>query len=180
MWMKGLGGHEGERMRADDLEPVTAPGEPSGSVWFESFQSDGQARLRVALIAAYGVEVGTEAAADASAYAWEHRERLAAMPNPIGYLFRVGQSASRRHLRWRRRLLLPPVPPTLVDQIEPDLPRALAQLTDRQRLAVTLVHVRGWTHEEAAEALGVDVSTVRTHLARGLSRLRSLLGEDYR
>ena len=32
-------------------------------------------RVRRGLVATYGVDVGTEAAADARAWAWEHRER---------------------------------------------------------------------------------------------------------
>jgi DNA-directed RNA polymerase specialized sigma24 family protein len=40
---------------------------------------------------------------------------------------------------------------------------------------VLLVHALGWTQTEAAELLGLDVSTVRTHLARGVARLQHAL-----
>jgi len=40
-----------------------------------------------------GVE---DAVAEALAYAWENRNRVLAMENPAGYLFRVAQSRSRR------------------------------------------------------------------------------------
>lgn len=167
-------------MSTDEAEPIVTGARTAGAEWFEGSHSGELRRLRVALVGAYGAEVGAEAAADAEAYAWEHRERLAEMANPVGYLFRVGQSASRRHRRWSKRLVLPPVPPALDDEVHPDLPVALARLTDRQRIAVVLVHVHGWTQDEAAQALGVDASTVRTHVARGLARLRDILGEDYR
>ena len=58
-----------------------------------------------ALVAFYGVEVGCEATADALALAWERWDSIEAMTNPIGYLFRVGQSRSRRY---RRRMLCSP------------------------------------------------------------------------
>lgn len=148
-----------------------------GTAWFEEFEADHLVRLRIALVSAFGRELGDEVVADAVSYAWEHRERLAGMSNAVGYLFRVGQSASRRHRRWRRRPVLPPVSPEREPVIDPDLPAALGRLSERQRVAVVLVHVNDWTFDEAADAMGVDVSTVRTHVARALVRLRDLLGE---
>ncbi len=132
----------------------------------------------MALVSAYGTEVGAEAAAEAVSYAWEHRDRLAGMANPLGYLFRVGQSATRRHVRWRRTFPLPAVPVQLEEFIDPGLVSALGRLSDRQRTAVVLVHVNDWTLDDAAEAMGVDLSTLRTHVARGLARLKQLLGEE--
>jgi DNA-directed RNA polymerase specialized sigma24 family protein len=149
-----------------------------GTVWFERFQVEGLARLRVALVSAYGTEVGVEASGAATEYAWEHRDRLAEMANPAGYLFRVGQSAGRRHLRRQRTPQLPPVGPTVDDLVDPDLPILFSRLSRRQRVAVALVHINDWTYEETAEAMDIDVSTVRTHVARGLARLRQLLEED--
>jgi RNA polymerase sigma factor (sigma-70 family) len=49
-------------------------------------------------------------------------------------------------------------------------------LTQRQRLAVVLVHGYGYTLREVAELTGIRPTTVQNHLSRGLSRLRSLLG----
>lgn len=163
-------------MSESGLESVVES--PSGASWFASFEADGLSRLRVALVSTHGVEVGGEAAADAVSYAWEHRDRLAAMANPVGYLYRVGQSAGRRHLRRQRQPVLPVVSESFEDRVDPDLPVALARLSDRQRVAVVLVHVNAWTYEEAATAMGVDVSTVRTHVARALERLKEFLGED--
>ena len=135
-------------------------------------------RLRQILVARYGWELGIEAWQDAMAYAWEHHESLATMANPDGYLYRVGQSSVRRQRRWRRRVLLPQVPPARLPDVEPGLPAALATLSSRQRLAVLLVHGHGWTQEEAAAALEIDVSTLRNHLRRGLQKLRTTLGVD--
>jgi RNA polymerase sigma-70 factor (ECF subfamily) len=70
-------------------------------VEFSDFFADAEPRLRRALIAAYGAERGREAAAEALAYGWEHWSRVRRMGNPLGYLYRVGQSRSRpRKRRW--------------------------------------------------------------------------------
>lgn len=141
---------------------------------FTEFFKRTEPKLRNSLVACYGVEVGTEAAADALAYGWEHWDRIQGMDNPIGYLFRVGRSRSRR---FRGR---PPLPPARGSNptpwVEPGLPGALARLSDRQRVAVILVHSLGWTYSETAELLGVSVGTVEIHVQRGLRRLRRLLG----
>jgi hypothetical protein len=68
-------------------------------VRFEEFAAAYGVRLRAGLVAAYGPEVGVEAASDALAYGWEHWDRIGATRNPAGYLFRVGQSAARRYRR---------------------------------------------------------------------------------
>ncbi len=58
---------------------------------------------------------------------------------------------------------------------EPQLVPALEQLTEMQRQVVYLVEGCGWGLTDTARILDVSVSTVRNHLARGLSRLRELL-----
>jgi len=141
---------------------------------FTEFFERTEPKLRNALVASYGVEVGTEAACDALAYGWEHWDRVRVMENPTGYLFRVGQSKSRR---FRPR---PPLPTVRKSNpapwVEPELPKALARLSDRQRVAVILVHSLGWTYAEVAELLGISIGTVESHLQRGLGRLRRSLG----
>lgn len=59
--------------------------------------------------------------------------------------------------------------------MEPSLRGALGGLSDRQRVAVVLVHGYGWTMAEVADLLGVKVTTVQSHLDRALARLRSIL-----
>jgi RNA polymerase sigma factor (sigma-70 family) len=143
---------------------------------FSRFAAEVEPRLRRALVAWYGIEVGREVTADALAVAWERWDSVQSMANPVGYLFRVAQSRSRRYRR--RAPVLPAVTPTEFPEIDPRLPRALAGLSHRQRAAVLLVHAHGWTQTEAADAIGCSVSTVRNHLDRGMRRLRASLGGD--
>jgi DNA-directed RNA polymerase specialized sigma24 family protein len=141
---------------------------------FEDFVGQVEPSLRRAHFSAFGIERGREATAEALAWAWEHWHRVQKMANPGGYLFRVGQSRTRRRKE----------PPVFVRQewhdpwIEPDLGTALAELSEQQRLAVVLVHAFGWTMRDVAHLTGTKVPTVQTHLDRGLARLRTRLEVD--
>lgn len=145
----------------------------SEGVRFETFLAEHRARLVAGLVAAYGPEVGQEAASEAMAYGWQHWDRLAVMDNPVGYLYRVGQSAARTHLRPSG--FLPQRPAPGLPDFEPGLAPALESLSEQQRVCVILVHALGWPQAEAARLLGIDVSTLRTHVDRGLDRLRTSL-----
>lgn len=139
---------------------------------FEVFVRDAEPRLRRALVAAYGFEDGRDAAAEAVAFAWEHWDRLRGMANAPGYLFRVAQSRRRR----KKQPVLFDTSDWAEHRFEPGLPRALAALSQRQRLAVVLVHGFGYTLREVAELTGLRQTTVQNHLERGLARLRIILG----
>ena len=142
-------------------------------VRYEDFVAQNGSRLRAALVAAYGPEVGADAAGEALAYGFENWGDLASMENPAGYLYRVGQSEARRH--FRKDAFMPAVALPGLPDFEPGLALALESLSDKQRVGVVLVHALGWSLVETAELLGVDVSTLRTHIARGMSKLRGAL-----
>ena len=142
---------------------------------FTVFVGDVEPRLLRALVAQYGPVHGREATVDALSWAWENWARLVDVDNKLGYLYRVGQSATRRYAsRPVPGVLRMPVEQQLPD-IDPGLLPALAQLSEQQRTAVVLVHAFGWTQTEVAQLLGVTVSTVREHIARGLAQLRARL-----
>ena len=140
---------------------------------FTEFVRTVEPRLAHAFYAAYGPDVGAEVTADALAYAWENWQRIGAMENPAGYLYRVGQSRARRY--HRPRLLFPLGNPEHTPEYEPALGPALEALSPAQRQAVVLVYALEWTEQEAADLLGLSRSTVRKHLERGLARLRRSL-----
>ncbi|MEA2002613.1 MAG: sigma factor-like helix-turn-helix DNA-binding protein [Actinomycetota bacterium] len=140
---------------------------------FTRFVKEVEPRLSLAFFAAYGPEVGCDVTADSLAYAWEHWSRISVMDNPAGYLYRVGQSKARWY--HRPRICFPQLTQTAVFDVEPRLPEALERLTRNQRLAVVLIHGMDWTEVEVANLIGRSRSTVRTHLERGLVRLREEL-----
>ena len=153
-------------MNTDRVDPV------------QRILADARPRLWKAFVVARGEQGAEEAVAEALAWAWEHRERLVEMGNPIGYLYRVGLTRSARSgfAGPARACELLPAPAELgLPHIEPALIPALLSLPEKQRHAVWLVHGCGWTHAEVAEALGIGRTTVGTHIARAMTRLRQLL-----
>ena len=141
---------------------------------FSEFMTEKGPRIQQALMASLGPDAGQEAAAEAFAYGWEHWVRLVAMENPAGYLYRVGRTRGRRLMgQLRPEHPSRPVDPT--PWVEPALIAALAELTEKQRVATLLVHAGSWTFAEVAELLSVDRGTVKKHAERGLSKLRRAL-----
>lgn len=140
---------------------------------FAEFFSGNEPRLRHALVANYGPEVGREAAADSLEYAWTHWNRVGSMEFPVAYLYRVGQSSAKKYRRGETIA----DPPTEYSQpwFEPGLEPALSRLSDRQRTAVVLRHGFGHTFAEIAEVMGVSIPTVQKHIDRALSKLRRSL-----
>jgi DNA-directed RNA polymerase specialized sigma24 family protein len=139
---------------------------------FEMFVRDAEPRLRRALLGAVGSDRVEDAVGEALAYAFEHWNKVKSMVNPVGYLYRVGQSKSRP----RKRLRLFRREPETLPNVNPGLVEALEALPLSQRSAVWLAHGCGWSHAEIAESLGVSTSTVATHVSRGLARLRVEMG----
>lgn len=144
---------------------------------FERFVAGVEPRLRRALVASYGAQVGREATVDALSYAWEHRSELGGLANPVGYLYRVGQTSARRQRR------VGPVGwaavPDDESTFEPGLRPALEALSEQQRAVVVLVHGYGWSQREVADLLNVSASTVRNHLERAMRRLRKTLEANH-
>ena len=61
-----------------------------------------------------------------------------------------------------------------------ELDRALASLSPGERMCVSLCHGAGFTQAEIAEALQVPLGTVKSHVTRGLEKLRRRLRPDER
>ena len=143
---------------------------------FTSFVRETEPRLRRALVAALGVEAGRDAAAEALDYGWEHWERVAQMENAAGYLYRVGRSRARR--RRKIRVVFPEEPSREPPWVEPGLPQAIAGLTEKQRVALLVVHGYGWTVAEVGELLGISSGSAQQHAARGLQKARARMEVD--
>ena len=137
---------------------------------FAAFAGEARPRLVRALTPIRGDEA-VEGAAEALAYAWEHWSEVSQMANPVGYLYRVGRSRTRR----RRAPRLPAPEAVGLPDVEPRLIPALLRLPETQRAAVWLVHGCQWRYAEVAEALDTSPSMVGNHVARALARLRAEL-----
>ena len=87
--------------------------------------------------------------------------------------------------RIRRRRETTPKIPDMPDEKSPDrwsdrqmVHRALARLPERQRLAVHLKDIEGYSNEELADILETDEANVRTLLSRGRRALREIIEKE--
>lgn len=148
---------------------------------FEDFYRTQRAPLVGAVVFALGdTDLGIEAADEALVRAYERWADVAAMANPMGWVYRVavnvGYKRNRRLALERRR----PIPPgretvELEGVSDPAVTRALAALPFEQREAIVLRFHLDWTIDEIAEALGCPSGTVKSRLHRGLQRLATRL-----
>ncbi|MCB1553066.1 MAG: RNA polymerase sigma factor [Xanthomonadales bacterium] len=111
-----------------------------------------------------------------------------ALNNPRAFLFHVATNLARDHLRKRmvRDAADSDLPQEghspgadVVEQSREDLARVaqgIAQLPNRSREVLLLSRVRGYSHTEIGERLGIAAKTVENHLARALKDLAARLG----
>ena len=59
-----------------------------------------------------------------------------------------------------------------------DLDEALKSLSETERLCVSLCHGAGLSHPEIATAMNLPLGTVKSHVKRGLDKLRARLSPD--
>lgn len=112
-------------------------------------------------------------------------QRLADLRDPAAFGGWIKQIAARLYIRrMRSRLRLEdgldsaPEPSTDGEGAAGrrlDLDAALASLSEPERLCVTLCHGAGLTQAEIAAALNWPLGTVKSHVTRGLARLRRRL-----
>ena len=101
------------------------------------------------------------------------------------WIYRIAINAWRSEARRKRELLLDVAAdelpadegaedaPDIVARM--DLERALDTLSDGERAAIAACYYADLTHEEAAQALGIPVGTVKTHVLRGKAKLKARL-----
>jgi RNA polymerase sigma factor (sigma-70 family) len=109
--------------------------------------------------------------------------RLAGHPTVGPWLYRVAALTARNLRRRNAVRAAVPASPDLPARPEPDpslrwdLDDALLALGERDRAAVVLCHLQGYTRREAAERLGLPEGTLSAVLHRALKKLRTRLGD---
>jgi RNA polymerase sigma factor (sigma-70 family) len=136
---------------------------------------------KVALRILESVPDAEDAAAEALARALVRWKRLGQLAHREAWVLRVTANVAIDAAR--RRQVAPPLEARTVngdDQVvlRLTLVAALAALPRRQREAVVLRHLAGFSEAEVCDALGVSQNTVKKHLQRGMARLRAGLTSD--
>lgn len=98
----------------------------------------------------------------------------------LGVAWRRAQDGVRSRLRGARReaawLETVDAPLGVSPEDRMSVARALGDLPPPVRACVSLCLAQDWSHSEAAAALGLPIGTVKSHVARGRTRLLEALG----
>jgi RNA polymerase sigma-70 factor (ECF subfamily) len=151
---------------------------------FEEFFQDHHSRLFAALCLTTGSrDESEEIMQDAFLKIWERWDRVSAMEDPVGFLYRTAMNTFLKRYR-RMRLAVRHVLPVpdcddafaTVDDRDV-LVRAMRDLTPHQRAAVVLTSILDCSSEEAGRILGVTDSTVRVLARNARQAMRPKVGE---
>jgi RNA polymerase sigma-70 factor (ECF subfamily) len=150
---------------------------------FDAFVEEEHERLYKAL---YFVTGSREEAEDLSQEAfmklWERWATIDQIEDPTGYLFRVALNGFRMRRRraamaLRRHVPMTDTPDAFVEaEMRADVRSLLMDLTPRQRAALLLVDLLGYSSEQAGRILRVRSSTVRNLASQGRRALKSAEG----
>jgi RNA polymerase sigma factor (sigma-70 family) len=162
---------------------VELPGERETSAVPRSFDDlfrDQHDRLYRALYFITGSSAeAEELMQDAFLKLWERWDRIHAIDDPVAYLFRVAMNGFRMRARRARvaarRIVHLESPRDPYDDVElrDDVRRMLLGLPARQRAALVLMEIFGYSSEQAAQILGVRPTTVRVLASQGRAALRA-------
>jgi RNA polymerase sigma-70 factor, ECF subfamily len=162
-----------------------AIGEVEASRTFEAFY-EAEARTlfrRLWLVTGNRAEA-EELMQDAFLKVWERWDRIGGMDDPVGYLYRTAMNLFRK--RYRRAMLAvrrtvglaPPTDDFSDADDRQDVRHVLATLPPRQRAALVLTEMLGFSSKEAGDALGVTDATVRSLTRHGRDAFRTLMEVD--
>jgi RNA polymerase sigma-70 factor (ECF subfamily) len=164
----------------DKIVSLSSEVDAAARLDFDLFFEDERERLFKALYFVAGNKHDAEELAqEAFLKLWERWDEIDRIDDPTAYLFRIALNAFR--LRRRRaamavRKMLPvEEPPDGFQEAEmrADVRSLLLRVTPRQRAAILLVDVLGYSSEQAADILRVRPSTVRSLATQGRRTLRT-------
>lgn len=146
---------------------------------FETFFDAERVRLLGALIVMTGNRAeAEELLQDAFLKVWERWDRVSAMENPVGYLYRTALNLHRRRVRrasaaMRKAFnLLPDIDELAGVDTRDEAVRLLGRLTPRERAAIVITAYLGYSTEEAGRLMGIHANTVRVLTGRARATLR--------
>jgi RNA polymerase sigma factor (sigma-70 family) len=178
-------------MRDQALHFAPEPAEAAASgadraLGFGSFFEEERAQLfRALCLVTRNRFEAEELTQDAFLSVYERWDRVRGMEDPTGYLYRTAMNAfrswhRRSALAAKRAIGLTRADDSIARLEEQDaVVRALAPLTSRQRAAVVLIDLMGYSSEEAGRMLGIRASTVRTHVERAHHDLKARMERSH-
>ena len=118
---------------------------------------------------------------DAFLKLWEHWDRTQDLDDPTAYLYRTAMNVFRR--RYQRAMMAakralgagPAVDEFAIADDRYVVRKALAQLSPRQRAALVLTEMLGFSTQQTARALGIRAATVRALAFQGRAALKKTM-----
>ena len=168
--------------------PMQNPGESvvthGSATSFEEFFDAERARLFGALAVMTGNRhEAEEIMQDAFLRLWERWDRVSAMDEPVGFLYRTAMNLYRKRLRRagvamrKATNLLSHDDALAAVEARNEATRLLRTLTPREREALVLTAYLGYSTEEAGRLLGIKANTVRVLTARARASLKLTVEE---
>jgi RNA polymerase sigma factor (sigma-70 family) len=165
-----------------NLASARPPEVADGARSFESFYEAESPTLfrRLWLVTGNRAEA-EEIMQDAFLQLWEHWDRTQDVDDPTAYLYRTAMNVFRR--RYQRAMMAakralgagPAVDEFAIADDRHIVRKALAQLSPRQRAALVLTEMLGFSTQETARALGVRAATVRALAFQGRAALKKTM-----
>lgn len=149
---------------------------------FEEWYPTVHPRLVTSLAAVFGdAEIAADAADEALVRAYERWSRVAKMASPGGWTYRTALNVGRRRMRRRgmERRLTSRERITTIPGPTGEIWTLVADLPERQRIAVVLRHVGHLSESDVGEAMGIARGTVSATLRDAYGNLRSSLADAY-
>jgi RNA polymerase sigma-70 factor (ECF subfamily) len=121
---------------------------------------------------------------DAFLRLYERWDRVSEVEDPVGYLYRTAfnvfnKRSRRAALAVRRAVgLMPSIDEFAAADARQLVSQALARLTPRQRAALVLTELLGYSSEGAGKLLGVRPGTVRALASQGRAAMKETLGAE--
>lgn len=130
--------------------------------------------LRSFLMGTFGAEVADDIAQEAFLKAWraagqyDGRARYSTWLTRIAWHCRLDAFRKERFFEAAEQ----PVAAPTIESAEID--DMLARLSEGERASLVLCEGHGWTHQEAAELLGLPLGTLKSTVARAKAKCRSM------
>jgi RNA polymerase sigma-70 factor, ECF subfamily len=152
---------------------------PAGPPSFEELFLDVHDRLYRALYFIPGSSADAEELMqDAFLKLWERWDRIDTIEDPVAYLFRVALNGVRMRAR-RAQIAARRILPAAASRdpfddvnVREDVRRMLRDISPRQRTAIVLMEILGYSSEQAARIMGIRPTTVRVLASQGRAALR--------
>ena len=145
----------------------------------EFYRREADGLARALALATGDLDLAQEAIDEGMVRAYQRWRKVGRYDNPAGWVYRVSLNWARNKIRNRKREMLTDewLEQPVSQEVDVDLQRALASLSDEGRSVVVVRYILGWSTIDTAQALDISEGTVKSRLSRALDQLQVLLGE---